>query len=1677
MLSRDGTRIHRNVLAITLIVASVLIFCSIVDNTALFGDSTPPTPHTITFDANGGTIVHTSGGNTDSDPYTPTAYDSQYIPGNEFIIEGDTYEYSRTNYSFLGWATSPTAVNPNYVEGNVASVNDLSSSGYTLYAVWKANMYEVILHFDEGHQAKITMPYEAKFDTSSYINSFEAPSGYRVVGWSVAELNKVGDVYVIPTDPENPGDYVKTYSHIITLESEGVTLYPILALYKNLTNAALTITDNGCYFVTGGSEDTPVSSNPLIIGNGSSTISPFIFTKSLYMDFSDTSNNTYRSPMIIRDHATATMVVIDDCYFKGMDDYYTGGLLSRQHVGFAGINVQSGATLIISENCTGILTVIGGDSHASAYTSWSGSTAHSAAGIGSNGTSSGMDECGTIIINGGIIKATGGSASSTSIAGLINTDNITSGPGIGGENSDIEINGGTIYATSGQVYSEPRAGQKELYSGGSDLYPLCGDYEIDEDATVIINGRDDSEIVSPYTPLTLTINTNPTNLAINPASSLIIGDLSFNVDGMVITNGSVLNLSPELFKENGVLVNSINVAVIDANSGQYYSGTATKDGSGNYTATISRNNDVNHGTVTIYKGDDSVQTTINQSNDFGYIEPYQTYTIQSEGSSITEIFYVNLSPGYVLNGVYIKQNHGSWIEKDDLDLDENSRVHVLYLELSLSSGSGTDNYIAFDIQRKAQTVTITNNMHRGDSDFTSSLITSSSNDPAISFNSATDKFTQVVYYGDSRTYTIHLYKDVEDNPVRLMMITRDGVEIDYTDNHDNTYTFSLNGIEADCNIEIVYSHTVKVRANQSDIHSTPVSVTLVNSDGSSLNHLVWYKNGIPEDSLIWYPDELDPDYCYAYIDLDSPVYFQLGPYNRIDYGVYRIDITYDENTVTLGSNANNFYAIPNVSMNTTINITMGDTVYDVEYESEGITRLMRIVDGAIIEIPDIGEFGNIDIIRSGNGYAYSTPLTPKGGYDIDYWLYSGVHYEPGSQIKVTSDMHLVAVWMESARQYSITYDLDGGSFEEGYENPASYDINSSFTVDNTTHGPIKTGYTFIGWTGSNGGVPQKTITIDGSTMAENLSYVAVWSPKPITITYRDELKNINLGTQSYFYGDLYTGLPICNNFTEDGVYYTFAGWAVTWDAEHGYGEKITNTTRVDIDAATHTIYVIWIPNGLYIVNILDNGNGGTVVPSVNMSAGGSTIDLTITPFAGYNPTNLYINGVEDQSYGAGTTSYSITIPDNGTYVVSIRVTFSHVAQTITMHYGINEPQDIRTTTFYVDSNPIMITRSEVGTHEGYRFIGWQGTGITGTETEYILIPTGTVGNLEYYEVWQNIIFDITYVLNGGTNNINNPSTYISGYTVILEDPTYGIYTFSGWYLDPQFDGSPIQAISSNMSGNITLYAKWLKIRVFFDANGGIGNEMEPIQGATGEEIEIPENEYEYDGRVFKEWNTASTGTGDSYLPGDTYTLGNTDLRLYAIWYIIVDRPSLINDHVYDGVAVNIVAGTGYSVSGATTATYWRSGGYTTTFELDDGYIWDDMTFDPVVSNWQIMKRTAFIVGNSFYLKHGTSPIDSPTYYTLGLVSGDFTITPGDVDTTDIGSYRNAITCEISSSKSAYSSQILGSYDLVIIDGYVIVYDENSSTVIVDINNGSVGRSMQIAMSMPTMMAVPNRRYL
>ena len=126
----------------------------------------------------------------------------------------------------------------------------------------------------------------------------------------------------------------------------------------------------------------------------------------------------------------------------------------------------------------------------------------------------------------------------------------------------------------------------------------------------------------------------------------------------------------------------------------------------------------------------------------------------------------------------------------------------------------------------------------------------------------------------------------------------------------------------------------------------------------------------------------------------------------------------------------------------------------------------------------------------------------------------------------TGNKSYTANW--TANTYTISYDLKGGTVTG---NPANYNIETAtFTLKN----PTRTGYTFKGWTGSNGNTPQTTVQIaKGST--GNKSYTANWESIPYSITY-DYAGGEGLNPTTYTVETETFTL----NATRPG--YTFTGW-------------------------------------------------------------------------------------------------------------------------------------------------------------------------------------------------------------------------------------------------------------------------------------------------------------------------------------------------------------------------------------------------------------------------------------------------------------------------------------------------------------------------------------------------------
>lgn len=82
-------------------------------------------------------------------------------------------------------------------------------------------------------------------------------------------------------------------------------------------------------------------------------------------------------------------------------------------------------------------------------------------------------------------------------------------------------------------------------------------------------------------------------------------------------------------------------------------------------------------------------------------------------------------------------------------------------------------------------------------------------------------------------------------------------------------------------------------------------------------------------------------------------------------------------------------------------------------------------------------------------------------------------------------------------KYSISYNLNNGSLSK--TNPTYYYEEDENIVLNN---PTKTGYTFMGWTGSNGNTPSTNVTISSGSTG-NKTYTANWRINQYPVTYID----------------------------------------------------------------------------------------------------------------------------------------------------------------------------------------------------------------------------------------------------------------------------------------------------------------------------------------------------------------------------------------------------------------------------------------------------------------------------------------------------------------------------------------------------------------------------------------------
>ena len=203
------------------------------------------------------------------------------------------------------------------------------------------------------------------------------------------------------------------------------------------------------------------------------------------------------------------------------------------------------------------------------------------------------------------------------------------------------------------------------------------------------------------------------------------------------------------------------------------------------------------------------------------------------------------------------------------------------------------------------------------------------------------------------------------------------------------------------------------------------------------------------------------------------------------------------------------------------------------------------------------------------GYTFVRWQNEKTGtnYDQDT-KYDSTAYQGSSRSETTANTSSVncyvkAIW--SLNNYSIGYNLNGGSISG---QKTSYNVTTeSFTLPT----PTRTGYTFTGWTGSNGSTPQKSVTIVKGSIG-NKSYTANWSANSTTIHFDANGGSGAPGNQTKVVGQTLT--LSSTKPTRSG--YTFRGWKEVSKTNKYYqpGSSYTN----DYNGETITMRAVWVKN-------------------------------------------------------------------------------------------------------------------------------------------------------------------------------------------------------------------------------------------------------------------------------------------------------------------------------------------------------------------------------------------------------------------------------------------------------------------------------------------------------------------
>ena len=382
---------------------------------------------------------------------------------------------------------------------------------------------------------------------------------------------------------------------------------------------------------------------------------------------------------------------------------------------------------------------------------------------------------------------------------------------------------------------------------------------------------------------------------------------------------------------------------------------------------------------------------------------------------------------------------------------------------------------------------------------------------------------------------------------------------------------------------------------------------------------------------------------------------------------------------------------------------------------------------------------------SDQNYTPNRPSSLPEYYTFQGW-YTTEDCLPGTQVDFGSatmpagDLIVYAKW--AAPVYTVSFDSNGGTPVEPQE------VEGGKTASRPAD-PIREGYTFAGWY-EDAGFAGSSYDFEGKPVSADITLHAKWVPVTVT-SY----------TVRYLIKD--TGEALFDEVVRPGN----VGAAVFANAK-SHSDYVADALSKSIKleaAASQNVITFWYskPSDLgYTVKFVDEEGAllaeytGAPVSSTQIVVRAS--DYTIP--AGYQVTNPI---------------YTLRLQGDESLNVA---TFVCKLQEYQITYHLDGGSAENPTSYTVKSDNITLNNP---TRDHYEFIGWSGTGLTGSDNMTVTIPTGSTGDRSYTAHWKRSTFNITYAADANGSVSPTSETVNAGEDAVGSKATPATgYQFTNW---------------------------------------------------------------------------------------------------------------------------------------------------------------------------------------------------------------------------------------------------------------------------------------------------------